>query len=74
MIKTKLKKLLLIFIIAIFLIGCKLITKKESSKKLTELQIEACNTANEAASCDTRLVEVGIVLKEECCKALGKCC
>ena len=41
---------------------------------LSELQITACNTADEAGTCDTRLPELGIVLKENCCKALGKCC
>ena len=68
------KKLLLILIIVVFLIGCKGTAKKESAKKLSELQIEACNTAHEAGTCGTRLSEVGIVLKEECCKILGKCC
>ena len=41
---------------------------------LSELQITACTTADEAGTCDTRLPELGIVLKENCCKALGKCC
>lgn len=43
-------------------------------KTLSELQIEACNSAHTANTCDTRLAELGIVLKEDCCEALGKCC
>ena len=67
------KKLFLLLILFIFLIGCKDASKKESPK-LSELQITACNTAHEAGTCDSRLSEVGIVLKEDCCKDLEKCC
>lgn len=72
----KLKKLLLLFVILllIFVISCKEIPKKEVPTKLSELQITACNKADEAGTCETRLNEVGIVLKEDCCKVLGKCC
>lgn len=41
---------------------------------LSELQIDACNIADKAGTCNSRLPEVGIVLKEDCCSALGKCC
>ena len=41
---------------------------------LSDMQITACNAADEAGTCDSRLPEVGIVLKEECCERLGKCC
>ena len=46
----------------------------ESTIILSDMQVTACNTANDASTCDTRLAELGIVLKEDCCKALGKCC
>ena len=51
-------------------------TQQKTSTKpaLSELQISACNSADAAKTCDTRLAEVGIVLKEDCCKELGKCC
>lgn len=49
----------------------KMVDKKTS---LSDLQIEACNSADAAKTCDTRLVDVGIVIKEDCCKELGKCC
>ena len=65
--------MLLIFIILLFLISCKEIPKRES-KILSELQVTACYKADEAGTCNTRLSEVGIVLKEDCCKILGKCC
>ena len=65
-----------IFLIVIFIVaGCKEQQNKGSSiTGLSELQIEACNSADAAKTCDTRLAEVGIVLKEDCCKVLGKCC
>lgn len=43
-------------------------------RSLSDIQIAACNAANEAGTCDTRLAELGIVLKEECCEVLGNCC
>ena len=65
-----------IFLIAIFIAaGCKEQQNKGAAiTGLSELQIDACNSANAAKTCDTRLPEVGIVLKEDCCKSLGKCC
>ncbi len=75
----KLALILLIFIIV--LNGCQKVsepkadeTKKETMKSLSDIQITACNTAHEAGTCDTRLTEIGIVLKEDCCEVLGKCC
>lgn len=67
----------LLLIILLFLIGCQVPEEevpKEEPKTLSELQIEACNSADQAGNCDTRLAEVGIVLKEDCCEVLGKCC
>jgi len=46
----------------------------QKTPQLSELQITACNAADQANTCNTRLPEIGIVLKEDCCKALGKCC
>ena len=43
-------------------------------RSLSDIQIEACNMAHEAGTCDTRLEDLGIVIKEECCEVLGKCC
>ena len=64
-------------IIIIIAVGCQTTPQNKLSdkqKSLSELQIEACNSADAAKTCDTRLAEVGIVLKEDCCKELGKCC
>ena len=68
---------LILLIIIIFVVGCQTTPQNKISdkqKSLSELQIEACNSADAAKTCDTRLAEVGIVLKEDCCKELGKCC
>ena len=70
----EIKRVLLLFVLLLFLVSCREIPKKEAPKTLTELQITACNKADEAGTCDTRLTEVGIVLKEDCCKILKKCC
>jgi hypothetical protein len=51
--------------------GCK---EEPPKKTLSELQITACNAADKAQTCDSRLPEVDIVSKEECCDILGKCC
>ena len=45
-----------------------------SAIELSDVQITACNAANAAQTCNTRLVELGIVEKYECCAVLGKCC
>ena len=49
-------------------------TAEETSKELSELQVVACEVADESQTCDSRLPDLGIVLQEECCQALGKCC
>lgn len=41
---------------------------------LSDIQVTACNEAYKAGTCDTRLAELGIVMKEECCEVLNKCC
>ena len=66
------KNLVLLVALLISFVGCNEISEKEVT--LSELQVEACNIADEAGTCDTRLIEVGIVLKEKCCQILGKCC
>ena len=70
---------ILIIVLLLALVGCQAshenkVNVKEATKKLSELQITACNTADKAGTCETRLSEVGIVLKDDCCKVLGKCC
>ena len=69
------KNALILFLLVILIIaGCKGQDKGKAITGLSELQIEACNSADAAKTCDTRLAEVGIVLKEDCCRELGKCC
>ena len=73
------KIILFLLILVILIVGCQSYQAKEeivskSQKTLSDMQVTACNTANDAKTCDTRLAELGIVLKEDCCKSLGKCC
>jgi len=68
------KKLILFLILLLLIVGCKEISEEKSKIKLSELSLLACNVAHDAGTCDTRLVEIGIVLKEDCCQILGKCC
>jgi hypothetical protein len=76
----KLKKLIII-LFAIFLFSLVISCTKDSSQQpetsnveLLELQSVACNTADLAGTCTTRLREVGIVLAKTCCSTFGKCC
>jgi hypothetical protein len=41
---------------------------------LTELQKEACSTADTGGTCESKLKELNIVALADCCKYLGKCC
>jgi len=73
----RIEKVISFFILIIVMlssISCGESPKKEAQMVLSELQITACNSAHGAGTCDTRLNEVGIVLKEDCCKYLAKCC
>lgn len=82
------KYALILLVLIIFIIGCQQVSKKSDEtkpiqageglpveyKSLSDIQVTACNTAHEAGTCDTRLIDIGIVLKEDCCEVLGKCC
>lgn len=79
----KLALILLIFII--FIYGCGQVSQlppppaqvpdaNMQEKSLSDIQVTACDTAHDAGTCETRLAELGIVLKEDCCEVLGKCC
>ena len=68
------KIIIILFLLVILIASCKQEDKGTAITGLSEFQIEACNSADTAKTCDTRLAEVGIVLKEDCCKELGKCC
>lgn len=41
---------------------------------LSELQITACNSADEGGTCETKLLKLDLVTPEDCCKYLGTCC
>ncbi len=65
------KVLIILFLVGIiFMSGCVTVT----DEKLDDLQILACGTANNAKTCQTRLIEVGIVMPTECCRILKECC
>jgi hypothetical protein len=65
----------LIFLLAILItIAISITQVSYKPMQLSELQITACNAAHDAGNCNTRLADIGIVLAEDCCEALGKCC
>lgn len=74
------KLVLIILIFIIFTYGCEQASQPPPAdttppkKSLSDIQVTACDTAHEAGTCETRLAELGIVLKEDCCEVLGKCC
>jgi len=41
---------------------------------LTDIQITACEASHDGGTCLTKLSELALVLPEDCCKELGKCC
>jgi len=41
---------------------------------IAELEKTACNSADSAKTCSTRLAELGFITKEECCERFNKCC
>ena len=71
--------LILLFLV-IFIYGCERASQLPPAdmtppkKSLSDIQVTACDTAHDAGTCETRLAELGIVLKEDCCEILGKCC
>ena len=74
------KKTILFLALSLLVIGCTTIPVEvseeipEDASTLSNLQVDACDAADEAGTCTTRLAELGIVLNEECCQILGKCC
>ena len=58
-----------ILLILVVLSGC-----NTYQGDITELQQTACISADKGNTCDTKLADLGIITKEECCQKLGKCC
>jgi len=68
----KVTNLIIIALIVLTLISA--CSKTSEKPQLSELQVTACNTADDANTCDTKLAELDLVTKEQCCQSLGKCC
>jgi len=47
---------------------------KPTGSKLSDLQETACLAAEKGNTCNTRLSDLRLVTKEECCASLGVCC
>ncbi|MBI4148892.1 hypothetical protein HY491_00435 [Candidatus Woesearchaeota archaeon] len=65
---------LIIVLVIVFLANKSADKPAPQQKSLSDLQITACTAAHNAGTCTTNLPELGLVLSEECCEALGKCC
>jgi predicted small secreted protein len=65
----KMSLMIILLVICTIVSGC-----AEEKPQLSELQITACNTADDAGTCDTKLPELEIVTTGQCCNVLGKCC
>jgi hypothetical protein len=50
------------------------VTSTLKETPLSEIQVTACNAADEGGTCETKLDELDLVAREDCCKYLGKCC
>jgi len=73
--------LVLFLIISLFLVSCTTVPEEikdqdsgTSEKKLDDLQTTLCEEADKAGTCQTRMVDIGIVMPDECCEVLRKCC
>ena len=74
MVRTQKMYFTLFFLVVIVTIGIILFMQITQKPQLYELQVTACIAAHEGNTCDTKLVGLGIVTKEQCCQSLGKCC
>jgi len=73
------KKLLAVLLILsiIIIAGCSSVEKKPTMNKTNAISLiksTACNKADEAGTCFTKLMDLGIVTPEECCQQMNKCC
>lgn len=55
------------------LVGCQDKVREVDCSGLDDIQVEACETADDQGTCDL-LDGLGIVTCQECCDNLGKCC
>ena len=74
MVRTQKVYFTLFILVGIVVIVLILFTQVMQRSQLSELQMVACNAAHEGNTCDTKLVGLGFVTKEQCCQSLGKCC
>jgi len=49
-------------------------TAQPTGIPLNDIQKEACASADEGGTCETKLRDLDFVSPEDCCKYLGKCC
>lgn len=68
------KELIILVLLTVLLFGCTKVPDKNPENAIDDLKMTACEEADKAGTCQTRLIEVGIVMPDECCKTLGKCC
>ncbi|MGV8141765.1 MAG: hypothetical protein ACP5NW_04975 [Candidatus Woesearchaeota archaeon] len=65
----------MVLISSIFMLSsCAVQKQAVEQPELSDLQITACESADDGGTCDTKLEELGIVTKDQCCKTLGRCC
>ena len=68
----KIKSLMMILmVVSVLISGCE---QEQGNEELSELQVTACNTADEAGTCDTKMPELNLVTTGKCCEILEKCC
>jgi len=68
-----------LILLLLLLIGCSEQQEKEgletvTGQHITELQQTACDAADDAGTCDTKLASLGFITKEDCCEKFEKCC
>ena len=79
---TFLVVILVLAALVVLLFGEKLFTNPENegftagavASPMAEIESTACSAAHDAGTCDTKLVELGIITRAKCCEIYNKCC
>jgi PBP1b-binding outer membrane lipoprotein LpoB len=75
--KMRMLIIIITLLIALLLVSC---SKQATSASpvtgasVQDLKQTACEAADQAGTCSTRLPELGFITKEDCCELFKKCC
>ena len=68
------RQILFLIVLTIILLSCAAPKTTNADTAVSEIKALACNKADQAGTCFTKLPQLGIITPEECCEQMGKCC